>query len=123
MKKQVNKPDPESSKEEEDVNKKYPGYPVYPEEEDIYNQFKKEKDVDPEDVTKKKDPVERGTFGKNNEKGLEDDLIGADLDIPGAELDDDLEDLGEEDEENNYYSLGGDNHEDLEEDRAADDRK
>jgi|SRR5690606_23596923 len=33
---------------------------------------------------------------------------GADLDVPGAELDDENEALGEEDEENNYYSLGGD---------------
>ena len=41
-----------------------------------------------------------------------------DLDIPGAELDDANEEIGEEDEENNYYSLGGDNHEDLEEDQA-----
>ena len=40
------------------------------------------------------------------------------LDIPGAELDDENEALGEEDEENNYYSLGGDNHENLEEDQA-----
>jgi hypothetical protein len=36
---------------------------------------------------------------------------GEDLDVPGAELDDDMEELGSEDEENNYYSLGGDNHE------------
>ena len=45
---------------------------------------------------------------------------GADeeLDIPGAELDDENEALGEEDEENNYYSLGGDNHENLEENQA-----
>ena len=40
----------------------------------------------------------------------------SDLDIPGAELDDKNEAIGEEDEENNYYSLGGDNHENLEED-------
>ncbi len=33
---------------------------------------------------------------------------GADLDTPGEELDDMNEDIGEEDEENNYYSLGGD---------------
>lgn len=38
------------------------------------------------------------------------------LDIPGAELDDENEDIGAEDEENNYYSLGGDRHEGLEED-------
>ena len=41
---------------------------------------------------------------------------GADLDVPGSEEDDANEDIGEEDEENNYYSLGGDNHENLEED-------
>lgn len=36
------------------------------------------------------------------------------LDVPGAELDDAMENIGAEDEENNYWSLGGDNHEDLE---------
>jgi hypothetical protein len=41
-----------------------------------------------------------------------------DLDIPGADLDDEEENLGEEDEENNYYSLGGDRHENLEEDQS-----
>jgi len=40
------------------------------------------------------------------------------LDIPGAELDDDSESVGEEDEENNYYSLGGDRHENLEENQS-----
>jgi len=35
-------------------------------------------------------------------------ISGRDLDIPGAEDDDDNEDLGEEDEENNSYSLGAD---------------
>ena len=39
-----------------------------------------------------------------------------DLDIPGSDLDDSNEEIGEEDEENNYYSLGGERHEDLEED-------
>jgi hypothetical protein len=33
------------------------------------------------------------------------DLTGEDLDIPGAEEDDANEDIGEEDEENNAYSL------------------
>jgi hypothetical protein len=41
--------------------------------------------------------------------------LSADLDIPGGELDDSNEELGEEDEENNYYSLGGDRQENLEE--------
>ena len=43
-------------------------------------------------------------------------LADEELDIPGAELDDENESIGEEDEENNYYSLGGDNKEGLEED-------
>jgi hypothetical protein len=42
--------------------------------------------------------------------------INTDLDIPGTELDDAAEERGEEDEENNYYSLGGDRHEAQEED-------
>lgn len=37
------------------------------------------------------------------------------LDVPGSELDDEEELIGSEDEENNYYSIGGDNHNDLEE--------
>lgn len=44
------------------------------------------------------------------------DFAGEDLDIPGSEDDDDMEDIGSEDEENNLYSIGGDNHDDLEED-------
>jgi len=38
--------------------------------------------------------------------------------VPGSELDDEQEAIGNEDEENNYYSLGGDNHNDLEEDQG-----
>lgn len=36
------------------------------------------------------------------------DFAGSDLDVPGAELDDADEATGNEDEENNSYSLGGD---------------
>jgi hypothetical protein len=42
--------------------------------------------------------------------------LNTDLDVPGSELDDADEAIGEEDEENNYYSLGGDRHESQEED-------
>jgi hypothetical protein len=52
---------------------------------------------------------------KKSANKIKSNLAGEDLDIPGAELDDADEGIGEEDEENNYYSLGGDNHEDLEE--------
>jgi hypothetical protein len=37
------------------------------------------------------------------------DFSGKDLDVPGAELDDDDEDIGSEDEENNAYSRGDTN--------------
>jgi len=43
-----------------------------------------------------------------NEKGMGEDVSGDDLDIPGADTDDVMEDIGEEDEENNNYSIGGD---------------
>lgn len=46
------------------------------------------------------------------------DFAGKDLDVPGSELDDRDELKGDEDEENNLYSLGGENHEDLEDDRS-----
>ena len=45
------------------------------------------------------------------------DFSGEDLDVPGAQQDAD-EETGNEDEENKLYSLGGENHEDLEEDRT-----
>lgn len=44
-----------------------------------------------------------------NEDSFDKNITGSDLDIPGAELDDDEEKIGEEDEENNDYSLGADN--------------
>ena len=74
----------------------YPGYPSYPSKEDIYRNAEGE-------------PMEEEESGREN-PSLDDGL-----DIPGAELDDANEEIGAEDEENNYYSLGGDQHEDLEE--------
>jgi len=83
--------------EKKDEKEQYPGYPQYPANEDI----------------------------TKNEKNTGDDLLneeellgGNDLDVPGSELDDADEIIGEEDEENNYYSLGGDNHDALEEDNG-----
>ena len=95
---------------QESDNKKIilPGYPTYPDSDDIYNQDKEEEEIDPEQVTLDK---ENEVPGVNNEKNLEDDFSGEDLDVPGSELDDKMEETGNEDEENNLYSLGGDNHE------------
>ncbi len=91
------------------------GYPHYPASEDIYSQQQEETDLDPEDVTKKKVPNE--PEGELNEKSFKNHMAGDDLDVPGADLDDEEEQIGNEDEENNYYSLGGDDHNDLDEDK------
>ncbi|SRX55451.1 hypothetical protein [Aequorivita sp. CIP111184] len=104
-------------KEKKDTeSKNYEGYPTYPPSEDIYNKEKEETELNPEDPSKTKTPNE--AEGTPNEKGFKDDKSGDDLDIPGSELDDQQESVGSEDEENNYYSLGGDNHNDLDEDKG-----
>lgn len=94
------------------------GYPKYPEREDIYNKFDKEFDIDPENIAKNKEIIQIDTNQNWNEKNFNQDQSGSDLDIPGAELDDDREDSGSEDEENNGYSIGGDNHNNLDENNA-----
>jgi len=102
-----------------DQNKdEYLGYPIYPAKDDIYSQYQEEKELNPEDITKSKEPFENTKAGKRNEKDFADNVTGTDLDIPGAELDDVQENIGSEDEENNYYSLGGENHRNLEEDQG-----
>lgn len=94
----------------EDNNKDYPGYPSYPKGEDIYNHDIRDETIDPESG-KIEEPV--GTRKSSTDSDEEE------LDIPGAELDDADEEIGREDEENNYYSIGGDNHNNLEEDNQA----
>jgi hypothetical protein len=96
--------------------KKTKDYSNYPTNEDIYNKLKKEADIDPEAISKKKEIIKIEKIEKPNEKDFNQDKSGNDLDIPGAELDDEQEKNGNEDEENNIYSIGGDNHNDLEED-------
>jgi hypothetical protein len=132
-------------KKEKPLNKqsgdKLPPYPVNPASEDIYRKSVEEQDVDPEDVTKTKsrnetekivntdaddfdagtgakEPVRKKRTGKRNEKDFEDDVSGGDLDVPGTEAADREEMNGNEDEENDYYSLGGDDHLDLDEHRG-----
>lgn len=83
----------ENSAVSQPEKKPLPGDPVYSSDEDIYNREKKE--------------VFHTDEGSSLDQGL---------DVPGSELDDADEIIGEEDEENNYYSLGGDDHNDLDED-------
>lgn len=80
-------------KNDQNVTEDLPGYPEYEKDEDIYYKAKIEEEVDPENIYSKKENIAEA-------ESFEDDL-----DIPGAELDDDLEEIGNEDEENNYYSL------------------
>jgi hypothetical protein len=110
MKKDKKKAKPTSSRPEKN---NFPDYPPYPSSEDIFSRYQEEDiDLDLNDTKSSLKP------GKKNEKDFEEDMSGNDLDIPGAELDDELEQIGSEDEENNYYSLGGDNHNDLDEDKG-----
>lgn len=94
-------------KPSEDILKSnFKGLPIYRSEDDIYNRSKEEVNIDPENILKDKEPNDT------------EDINADDLDVPGSELDDDMEINGNEDEENNYYSLGGDDHNDLEEDKG-----
>ena len=102
-----------------------PGYANlgYPPDEDIF--IRNEKflfieeasdaniDYDKTNIDDDKTNIEDGKTNIDDDK-IGDPLTGEDLDVPGAELDDANEEIGAEDEENNYYSLGGDNHHDLE---------
>lgn len=92
------------------------GYPPYPAEEDIYGKYQKDKNVNPEDPALKTQTVSKYKTGIYNEMDFDENVSGSDLDVPGSEIDDELEIIGNEDEENNYYSLGGDDHNDLDED-------
>ncbi|MCX6207710.1 MAG: hypothetical protein NTZ19_15820 [Bacteroidetes bacterium] len=73
----------------------------YPPKEDIFRKSTRKVNIEPEDpVVKIISDHKIGDFG---------------LDVPGSELDDADEAIGNEDEENNYYSLGGNDYDDLDE--------
>jgi hypothetical protein len=129
-------------------DKKYPGYPHYPDSEDALRNIKvDDEERDPEDdivmgseADVSKQDIELLDHAEENmntpddinliRSGLDNtdadgeplneesdgDYAGGELDVPGSDLDDMDEKIGEEDEENNYYSLGGDDKENLEED-------
>jgi len=115
MKEKNDKFNPSESQKDNDEKINLEGYPIYPDNEDIYKNFLEEEDINPEDTSKTKESNYNNALRRQN---LEDESGENDLDIPGAELDDLQEDIGNEDEENNYYSLGGDEHLDLEEDQG-----
>lgn len=117
-------------KEEEE----FPGYPKYPANEDIMKRGDRvlldsespqqgsegldlQNGLPPENINetpnppRQPDPLDPEKDNKTDE--LKDrvypvDFAGKDLDVPGAELDDEAEETGSEDEENNLYSRGDD---------------
>lgn len=98
--------DEKTDKNKKDQKKDFPGYKHYPVKDDIYNREKEETDLDPEDPKHKKAPNQ--DHEDINEKEFKNSMSGEDLDIPGNEDDESAMGDGKEDEENNYYSLGGD---------------
>jgi len=115
VKVKIDKLNPSKNQVGNDEKTNFQGYPIYPESEDIYKNFQEEEDINPEDTSKIK---ETNSTNALRRKDLDDEPGENDLDIPGAELDDLQEDIGSEDEENNYYSLGGDDHHDLDENQG-----
>lgn len=153
MKKQekvANPPKPRKSKLKP-KEEGFPGYPLYPANEDIMNKAKRI-DVDLNTAVENDQPIvnapanqessmelneENSDLTKDDFQALASEEIHAggddeilrkriwpvdfaanDLDIPGSEQDDAQELVGSEDEENNSYSVGGDRHDDLEEDHT-----
>lgn len=102
------------------------GYPHYPAREDITNpgiamekvELNEEEFSRQFSAANKKSKSPKPKENKSDEEEFEED----DLDVPGAELDDEEEMIGEEDEENNSYSIGGDRHDDLEENGSGEER-
>jgi hypothetical protein len=112
----------------------FPGYPKYPASDDIMNRNERvsldsevpiegaeglelQNTLPPENINqtpnppRQPDPLDPEKDTKSDD--LKDriypvDFSGKDLDVPGAELDDESEETGSEDEENNLYSRGND---------------
>lgn len=106
-------------KKQQDKQQEPKGYPSYPRKEDIYNQADERQDIDPSDPSKKKEADPDRDNVKRGRTLVGENQMGSDLDVPGSELDDPEEKIGSEDEENNYYSIGGEK--DLEEEHSDDD--
>lgn len=102
----------------EDELMEKPGIFVETEEQEI--KFPVDSDITNEEIEEIDDDDLHSDMGDDEElkkRSWDVDMSGEDLDIPGTEYDNEMEELGSEDEENNPYSIGGDRHEDLEEDK------
>ncbi|WP_338766038.1 hypothetical protein WAF17_02905 [Bernardetia sp. ABR2-2B] len=111
----MNTPDKKQDKNTDSSQEFFKDKFDYDPKEDIYNQGKKVTNID----NNKDLIVDKGIPTPNDSNKLhkevplhnaESNFEGETIDVPGAELDNQQESIGSEDEENNYYSLGGDNH-------------
>ena len=89
----------------------YPGYEQYPSDEDIFRKNHLASEIDPEALSGDRTYPKRGVAPGS---GIPASYTDINLDIPGVESDDELESIGSEDEENNYYSIVDDNFDELE---------
>ena len=99
---------------DEEMNKTE-GYPLYPEIEDIYRKCHEEKNLDPDTISQIENSANPEEYIISEETDFNSALIGNHADAYDLVLVDYQDNNGNEDEENNYFSLGGDDHEDLEE--------
>ena len=95
------------------------GYPLYPSIDDIYSKYHEEKSLDPDRIARAEDSTDAEEYIISEESDFNNALNDKALDLSELELDDFRGNIGDEDEENNYYSLGGDDHHDLEEDHPT----
>jgi hypothetical protein len=84
------------------------GYPIYAPGEDFYTEGQKVRSINTENISKDPGSDNKDLFETDIEINPENNLSDTELDVPGSELDDKQEVIGSEDEENNYYSLSGD---------------
>lgn len=110
-----------SDKNKNNDDSKITDFLEYPPSKDIFCQGVKEEDIDPNDTSKMKEGIDQKIVKLPNELDFENVITGKDLDVPGSGLDNEMEQIGSEDEENNYYSIGGNNHHDLEENKVEND--
>ena len=115
-----NKDDPKNlfarQKDNQEITNKE-GYPLYPSIDDIYSKYHEEKSLDPDRIARAEDSADVEEYIISDESDFNNELNDKALDVSKLELDDYGGNIGDEDEENDYYSLGGDDHNDLEEEQ------
>jgi len=87
-----------------------PVFQQYPAQDHILGRDIVESTTDPDNISTSK--YSNQILDRGNKRDFSGVAMGSDLDVPGSELDVEYDIAGNDDEENSYYSLGGDNHQD-----------